>query len=143
MCPTPPPPPPPPPPPIVPYSTPIVSSNPQSPIRPVGSTVTLICTVVLDPAVDVPVTINTAWRGPDGFTAEDCLALPDMGLSTTTYTSRVMVSSFGRNQSGVYTCIYNTTISSESDNAFIITSSMEVSGMERITVGKLLLIFSI
>ena len=92
--------------------------------------------------MDIPVTINTVWSGPDGFTEEEYLVPLDMG-STTTYTSRVMVSSFGRNQSGVYTCIYNTTIASESHSAFIITSSMGVPGMERITVGKLLLIFSI
>ena len=74
--------------------------------------------------------VSTVWSGPDGFTAENSgLVQPGMG-STAIYTSRFMVSSFGRNQSGVYTCIYNTTIASESDSAFIIASSIEVPGME-------------
>ena len=68
----------------------------------VGSTVTLTCTVELSPAVDVPVTVNTVWTGPDGFMTTNT-AQPVMG-STTTYTSTAMVSSFGRDQSGDYTC---------------------------------------
>ena len=67
----------------------------------VGSTVTLTCTVELSPAVDVPVTVNTVWTGPDGFMTTS--TAQRMG-STTTYTSTAMVSSFGRDQSGNYTC---------------------------------------
>ena len=68
----------------------------------VGSTVTLTCTVELSPAVDVPVTVNTVWTGPNGFMTTST-AQPVTG-STTTYTSTAMVSSFGRDQSGDYTC---------------------------------------
>ena len=68
----------------------------------VGSTVTLTCTVELSPAVDVPVTVNTVWTGPDGFMTTNT-AQSVMG-STTTYTSTAMVSSFGRDQSVNYTC---------------------------------------
>ena len=64
--------------------------------------VTLTCTVKLSPAVDVPVTVNTVWTGPDGCTTTKT-AQPAME-SNTTYTSIAMVSSFGRNQSGNYTC---------------------------------------
>ena len=67
----------------------------------VGSTLTLICTVELSPVIDVPVTVNTEWTGPDGFITTN--TAQRMG-STTTYTSTAIVSSFGRYQSGDYTC---------------------------------------
>ena len=94
----------------------------------VGSTVTLTCTVELSPAVDVPVTVNTVWTGPDGFMATN-IAQPVMG-STTTYTCTTMVSSFGRDQSGDYTC--TATVSSTSS---FLTNSMG-SSSTRVTVGK-------
>ena len=65
----------------------------------VGSTVTLTCTVELSPAVDVPVTVNTVWTGPDGFMTTNT-AQTVIG-STTTYTSTTIVS---RERSGNYTC---------------------------------------
>ena len=76
-----------------------VTSDPVSPIQPVGSDVTLTCSVELSPAVDVPVAVNTVWTGPDVFMP----AQAAIG-STTTFTSTATVSSFGRNQSGVYNC---------------------------------------
>ena len=100
----------------------------SSPIRPVGSNVTLNCTVELSPAVDVPVTVSTVWTGPDGFVTTNT-AQPVMG-STTTYISTAMVSSFGRDQSGQYIC--TVTVSSTS---FILSSSSQ-SGTARVTTGK-------
>ena len=92
-----------------------------------GSNVTLTCTVVLSQAVDVPVTVNTVWTGPNGFMEN--IPAGRVG-STTTYTSTAMVSSFGRDQSGVYTC--TATVSSTS--SFI--SSSIGSASIRVTVGK-------
>ena len=80
----------------------MISSNIPNPIRPIGSAVTLTCTVELSPAVDIPVTVNAMWTGPAGFMTTNT-AQPFMG-STTTYTSIAMVNSFGRDQSGNYTC---------------------------------------
>ena len=85
----------------VPPPTVTVSTNPPGIIA-VGSSVTLTCTVELSSSVDVPVTVNTVWTGPDNFNE----MAQQMG-STTTYTSTAMVSSFGRNQSGNYTCTAN------------------------------------
>lgn len=65
----------------------------------VGATVTLTCAVELNPLVDVPVTVNTEWTGPPGFTTTYTLV-----GSTTNYTSTAVVRSFGREQSGNYTC---------------------------------------
>ena len=59
----------------------------------------------LSPAVDVPVTVNTEWTGPDALRYS-----PDSVLKNiTSYTSTINISSFGRNQSGNYTC--NSTVS--------------------------------
>ena len=106
-----------------------IISDPVSPIRPVGSHVNLTCTVELSLAVDVPVTVNAAWTGPDWLTTINT-ARPFMG-SITTYTSRIMVNSFRRNQSGPYTC--RATVSSTSP--LLINSSLK-SGTANITVGK-------
>ena len=76
-----------------------VAVSVTSSIQPVGYDVTLICTIELNPLVDVPVTVNTVWTDPYGFMTSNN-AQPVMG-STTTYTSTVMVSSFRR---GIYTC---------------------------------------
>ena len=78
--------------------------------------------------VDVPVTVNTVWTGPDGF-MNTATAQPVMG-STATYTSTAMVSSFGRGQSGNYTC----TAAVSSTSSFISNSS-SLSGTTRVTVG--------
>ena len=78
----------------------------SNPIRPVGSDVTLTCTVDLDPAVDVPVTVNTEWTGPDEVKLYS--SAPVM-KNLTKYISTVNISSFGRNQSGNYTCTANVT----------------------------------
>ena len=107
----------------------MISSNPVIPIQLIGSDVTLTCTVELSPAVDVSVTVNTVWTGPDGFMTTNT-AQPVMG-STTTYTSTAMVSSFGRNQSGVYNCM--ATVSSTSS---FLTDSGPQSETARVTVGK-------
>ena len=84
----------------------------------------------MSPAMDVPVTVNTVWTGPDRFMVTNT-AQPVMG-STTTYTSTAMVTSFGRDQSGVYTCTAN--VSSTSSLLTIGSGSQSVS--VRVTVGK-------
>ena len=106
-----------------------VKSDLVSPVRPIGSNVTLTCTVELSPAVDVPVTVNTVWTGPAGCMSNNT-AQPVMG-STTTYTSTAIVSSFGRDQSGSYTC--TATVSSVSP--FITNSSL--SDIKSVTTGNI------
>ena len=104
-----------------------IDFSPGIPIRPVGTTVTLTCTVVLDPSVDVPVTVNTVWTGPDNFNMN--IMAQQMG-STTTYTSTVIVSSFGRDQSGNYTC--TATVSSASP---FIVGTEEIDTTDEVTTG--------
>ena len=62
-----------------------------------GSSVSLTCTVVLSPLVDISVTVTTEWTGPDGFMTTNT-AQPVV-RSTTTFTSTATVGSFGREQS--------------------------------------------
>ena len=93
---------------------------------PLGSNVTLTCTVELSPVVDFPVTVNTVWTGPDGFMTNDTAQVVE---STTTYTSTAMIRSFGRNQSGTYTC--TATVSPDSPSV----SSSAYSGTLEITSG--------
>ena len=104
-----------------------VTSDLSNPIRPVGSTVTLTCTVVLAEYVD-GLTVNTELTGPNGF-SENGMA-QHMG-STSTYTSTAMVRSFGRDQSGSYNC--TATISSTSS---FLSTSTSLSDIARVTAGK-------
>ena len=112
----------------------IIASNKVNPIRPVGSNVTLTCTVELSPAVDVPVTVNTVWTAPAGFMTTNT-AQPVMG-STTTYTSTAMVSSFGRDQSGNYTCIAEVTSLQLQSVLNFVNNSATVYGTARVTTGN-------
>ena len=106
-----------------------VRSDKPNPIRPVGSTVILTCTVVLSPAIDIPLIVKTVWTGPNGFRVTNT-AQPVMG-STTIYASTVTVGSFGREQSGVYHC----NAVAESLSSFISDSSQQT-GAATISTGK-------
>lgn len=77
-----------------------ITSEPISPIRPIGSTAAVICSVELSPSVDVPVNVSVQISDPSG----SLLVISDSSVSESTHTSKAMVSSFDRNQSGLYTC---------------------------------------
>ena len=116
--------------PPVPNPTVVITSTPASPIRPVGSPVTLTCTVDLSPLLDVPVTVTAQILGPSGVTITP---LTDSVMeSTTRYTSTAMVSSFRRDQSGEYTC--TATVGLVTVSSFI-TGGSGVTGLDRITIG--------
>ena len=104
-----------------------ITSDPVSPIQ-VLSSVKVTCTVRLHSAVDVPVTVNTVWSGPNGF-AENRVA--QRVQSTNIYSSETVLSLFGRNQSGNYSCSANII----SNSQFLINST-ELMNTSRITVGK-------
>ena len=105
-----------------------VTSNPASPIRPIETDVTLTCNVVWSSSVDVSVTVNTMLTGPGIVGSMNRVAQREG--STTNYISTAMVSSFGRAQSGVYTCTATVTATSP----FFMSNS--ASGMARVTVGE-------
>ena len=74
------------------------------------------------------VTVNTEWSGPQGFMSLN-IGQPDMG-NITIYTSVVVIDSFGREESGEYSC--TATLSLQMLNVH----SMAVSKVKRVTVGK-------
>ena len=102
----------------------------SNPIRPIGSAVALTCTIELNSAVNVPVTVNIVWTGPDGFRATDFMQPTAARLNT--YKSLVTIEHLGRNQSGNYTCAV-TVISAHS----MIEDGAQVTAVERVTAGKL------
>jgi hypothetical protein len=84
--------------------------------------------VELSPVVDVPMTLNTVWSGPDGFRA-----MNTSYLVVTTHTTTIAINSFGRNESGIYTCmadlrssstIYHINGSAISDSVQVTTSEI-------------------
>ena len=88
------------------------------------SSFTLTCTAELNPSVDVPVTINTVWTGPDG-TILTSATRPEK-KSFTLYASVNTLHSVDSADSGNYTC----TVSVE--------DGVEVSASTNITIGMTL-----
>ena len=109
----------------------MLSSSIPNPIPPFGSDVNLICAVELNPAVDIPVTVNTVLTTDEGFT-HTSTAQPVMG-SSTNYTTTFIINSFGRSNSGLYIC--SATISLPS-NAYISDSSAASHSL-RVTTGEM------
>ena len=99
-------------------------------VRPVGSTITLTCMADLDPAIDVPVTVNIQLRDPAGGT----LTATTPSVSGSTYSSMATITSFGRDQSGVYTC--SATVSPSPSNPFL-SGSPSQSETLRVTTGEI------
>ena len=83
----------------------------------------------LDPAIDVPVTVNIQLRDPAGNPLTTTTPL----VSGPTYSSMATISSFGRDQSGVYTC--SATVSPSSSNLFLSGSSLRSETL-RVTTGE-------
>ena len=106
----------------------ILTSTPRSPIHGGAALVTLTCTVELTQAVDILLTVNTQLTGPAGVTLFPTTPVME---SLTRYTSTAMVNSFGRDQSGNYTC----TASVSSGSSFL-TDSNEKTGRATFTIGK-------
>lgn len=111
----------------------MVLSNILNPIRPIGSSVTLICTVYLSPAVDIPVTVNTVWTGPAGFMMTNIAAV---AVNATTYISISLIDYFERDQFGNYTCAAS--VSSRSANSFLSDSNMQA-GSTRVAFGEMMI----
>ena len=109
----------------------LLTSDPVSPIWPVPSDVFLTCIVELSPAVDIPVTVKTVWTGPDGIMilSNDTVILMQ---NLSVYTSTILISSFGRNQSGNYCC--TASVNSTSKSAFVVRVG-SLSGTIKVTTG--------
>ena len=77
------------------------------------------------------VTVNTTWTGPSGFMTMN-IAQPAMG-NITTHSSVVTIHSFGRSESGEYSCTATASLQMSNN---IVLHSIAVSRVERVTVGK-------
>ena len=108
-----------------------ISSDQINPlmVRPIGSPVTMTCMADLDPAIDVPVTANIQFSDPAGSTLPTTTPVMSQG---STYSSTARVPSFGREQSGVYTC---TAAAVSSANPFLSNSSSHSETL-RVTTGE-------
>ena len=81
----------------------IIGSGKPSPIRPIGSNVTVTCTVGLQHSTvgaTVPLMVTIHLSNPAGMVLNTTMD----SVSGSTYTSRATISSFERAQSGVYSC---------------------------------------
>ena len=102
-----------------------------------GSDVTLICTVLLTsgPGIDVPLNVTFELLRMDP--AGSPLTTTTSSVTGSTYITTAMISSFGRNDSGVYTC--RATASSASTNTYISDSNI-VSHSTRLTTGEMFIV---
>ena len=112
----------------------MVSSTIANPIPPFGSDVILTCTALLTsgPGIDVP--LNVTIEALRLNLAGSPLTTTAPSVSGSTYTATAMVSSFGRNDSGVYTC--RATVSSVSINSYI-SDSNTTSHSITVTTGEM------
>ena len=108
-----------------------LSSITSNPIQP-GSDVILICNVSLNggPEIDIPLTVNIELSKSDPVGSP--LTTTPLSMSGLLYSTTTMVSSFGRNQSGVYTCM--STVNSTSPNVYL--SVNHTAHSVRVTTGK-------
>ena len=68
-----------------------------------GSSLTLTCTVTLDPNVNNNESSTTTWNGPNNITGERYLVTAASG-SNSTYTSSLRISPLAVQDNGTYAC---------------------------------------
>lgn len=108
-----------------------MTSDPSSPVRPIGSRVNLNCSGDIAPNlpaeyIDIGVTVRISLQDPSGRQLATTAPL----VFGTVYTSSAVISSFGRDQSGIYTC----TASMRALTSFII--GREISTQMQVTTGN-------
>ena len=109
-------------------------SNKANSLVTVGSPVTLTCTVELGPEVvesDLSLLVVDAHLYRDGTT----LALTDPTVTGTTFIYTIQFDSFGRNDSGNYTC--TATVRQQSASVYL-TGEEILSVITKVTTGEIL-----
>ena len=121
---------------LVPAPTSVVpSASSPTPVQQDG---TITCTVRIDlsPEMDIPLTVNTALRRPDGYYTMTNTSQPVIGGSIASYTSTFMISSLReRNLSGNYICV--ATLSPTLVSAYIISSRPREHSVQFVKNGKM------
>ena len=111
-----------------------MTSDPSiaSPIQPIGTSISLNCSCDIAQTLPVEyvdildITVNISLRDP----LMELLPTTVISVSGAVYTTSAVISSFGRNQSGIYTC----TAFVNSPVSFII--GREISIQKHITTGN-------
>ena len=105
-----------------------VDSNPPSPIQSIGTDVTVTCTVVLssESESDVPVTVGIQISSLNPAVGQLTVTTSKSSL---TYSGSAVISSFGRDKSGIYNCSVNIS----SDSSFLRSVSQFMT--TRVTTG--------
>ena len=110
-----------------------IFSNQTNPlmVRPIGSTVSLTCMADFNPVISIPgVTVNIQLSDPAGSP----LTATTPSVSGSTYSIMATISSFGGNQSGVYTC--TATVSPSPPNLFLSGGGSQPATL-RVTTGEM------
>lgn len=76
-------------------------SSQHNPINPVGSNITLKCSVELSSAIDVSVNVAILIRGPSGTVLNERIQLSADSANTSV---NALINSFANNHSGLYNC---------------------------------------
>ena len=112
----------------------LLLSNVSNPIRPLGSAVTLNCTMMLNsgPEIDIPLTVEVELS--KSAPVRSSLTTTTLSLSGSTYsTTTATVTSFGREQSGFYTC--RATVTVRQPNSDYITNNGPLSDNITLSTG--------
>ncbi len=92
-----------------------------------GESVTLTCTITLDPAVDSVIYVTASWAGPDGAISDGVSGVTGSGPYQSTLTLPSLVTS----DTGVYACTASVGTSTPQ-----VVASEDVTDTHTITVGK-------
>ena len=105
-----------------------VSSTPSSPVNDITSTVTVNCVVELGPESELSLLMVSAQLSRD----RTPLTLTGPTVSGTTFTYTTLLDSFGRSDSGNYTC--NATVEPKPTVTYL-NGSAPLANTARITIG--------
>ena len=111
-----------------------ITSSPPSPIRPIGTGVIVNCSCDIGQSLptrvlDIDIIVSISLRDPFGRLLATTIPLVNGSM----YTSSAVISTFGRDQSGFYTC----TASVRASSSFIV--GIDTSKRTRVTTGKIIL----
>ena len=107
-----------------------ITSQPSGTVS-VGDQFTLTCTVEVLTSVniDVPVSVSVLFTAPSGLP----VSVTTSSVSGSTYTSTAVIPSWGRDQSGFYTC---TAKYQSMPSSSFVTDSDTKSARIRVTIGR-------
>ena len=111
----------------------MLTSSIPNPIPPFGSNITLTCTVDLTSILKIDIPLNVTFKLSRTDPPGPALINTPPSVSGYTHTTTAVIRSFGRSDSGVYTCRAN--VGPRSPNSFI-TDSRPASDSEQITTGE-------